>query len=516
MTTDLISSKNLYEDLNKAVILEGINGMTPELKSMIEGSPIELQRAMILTVMEENNPEHRLLCSKIRRVVEANKTGETKHIAEVVKMLREYVKVSPTEVKTMGEVMTPIELVEEMLDTLPYEVWTNPNLKWLDPCNGVGTFISVVVKRLMKGLEGFQPNAELRYKHIIENMIYIAELQAKNVFLYLYAFDPEDRYALNIFNGSYLSEEFDRHMKFWGVEKFDVIVMNPPYNESKEGKRTFQSSTLWDKFVIKTINELKEGGYLVAVHPDGWRSFGGIYNDVKNILKSKQMLYLEVHNTTDGIKTFGVSTAYDFYCLHNVPNTMFTKIKCENKIIKTEDGELKNIGGKIERVDISKMEFIPNGMYKEFEKLIAKEGEERVDMSLRRYDYDHKKDHTSKEQTEEFKYPIVYLTYKDGSINFWYSNTNQKGHFGISKVIWSNGSGTTPIIDEKGEYGMSEYCFAIIDEPKNLQFIKKAMENPDFTKLMSFSDGKTGVGMHKYNYKAIALFRKDFWKEFMY
>ena len=121
------------------------------------------------------------------------------HIKDVVTMLREYVKVSKTEVKTMGEVMTPISLVEEMLDTLPYDVWTNPNLKWLDPCGGVGTFFSVVIERLMKGLISFQPDEKLRYKHILENMIYTCELQAKNLFLFLYAFDPKDEYAWNIY-----------------------------------------------------------------------------------------------------------------------------------------------------------------------------------------------------------------------------------------------------------------------------------------------------------------------------
>ena len=343
MTTE---HKNLYEDIIEDMILEGIKGMTPELKKIIKDAPVEKQRELILNFMEENNPEHRLLCGEIRKVVLNNKTSEYKHISSLVKMLRDYVKVSDVEVKPMGEVMTPIELVEEMLDTLPYEVWTNPNLKWLDPCNGVGTFVSVIIKRLMKGLETFEPNAELRYKHIMENMIYTAELQSKNVFLYMYAFDPEDRYALNVFNGSYLSEEFDRHMKFWGVEKFDVIVMNPPYQEQKEGNTKTQS--LWDKFVIKTINQVIEGGYLVAVHPDKWRNVDGMYKNIQNILKSKQLLYLEIHDRADGVKTFGVQTTYDFYCLHNVPNTMFTKIKCHD--------------GRIERADLSKLEYIPNSL----------------------------------------------------------------------------------------------------------------------------------------------------------
>ena len=466
MTTE---HKNLYEDIIEDMILEGIKGMTPELKKIIKDAPVEKQRELILNFMEENNPEHRLLCGEIRKVVLNNKTSEYKHISSLVKMLRDYVKVSDVEVKTMGEVMTPIELVEEMLDTLPYEVWTNPNLKWLDPCNGVGTFVSVIIKRLMKGLETFEPDAELRYKHIMENMIYTAELQSKNVFLYMYAFDPEDRYALNVFNGSYLSEEFNRHMKFWGVEKFDVIVMNPPYQELKEGNT--KSQALWDKFVIKTISQLIEGGYLVAVHPDGWRDLGKGFDKVKTILKSKQILYLELHNDIDGEKTFKAQTAFDFYCLHNVPTTMFTKIKFQD--------------GSVERADISKIPFIPNGMYNEFQKLFAKNGDEKVNV-IRNSSYHHQRPHMQKQQNDEFKYPCVYNTMKDGTINFWYSNVNNKGHFNISKVIWSNGGASMPIIDANGEYGVTEFSYAIVDELKNLSFIQKAMLNPDFIKLMSF------------------------------
>ena len=497
MKTEL---KNTYEDLIQEMIIDGINGMTPEMKSLIQNAPVEKRRSMILTVLEENNIEHRLLCDKIHKTVSVDDYSEINHIKDVVTMLRDYVKISATDVKTKGEVMTPITLVEEMLDTLPYEVWTNPNLKWLDPCNGVGTFFSVVIERLMKGLESFEPDENLRYKHIVENMIYACELQAKNLFLFLYAFDPKDEYALNVFNGSYLTEDFNKQMEFWGVDKFDVIVMNPPYQTLKEGNR--KSQPLWDKFVVKTISQLVEGGYLVAVHPDGWRRVTGDFLVVKQLLKSKQLLFLEVHNTDDGIKTFGANTTYDFYCLHNVPNTMFTKIKC--------------MDGTTQRVDISKMEFIPNGMYKEFEKLVAKNNEEKVNMLYSRSAYgNYKKEQMSKIQTIEHIYPCIYLTYKDGSYKLFYSNTREKGHFGIPKVIWSNGGASTPIIDENGEFGVMNFACSIIDDVKNLPFIQKAMLTPEFMKLMSFSDGITGVGRHRYNFKAISLFRKDFWKEFL-
>jgi len=281
----------------------------------------------------------------------------------------------------------------------------------------------------------------------------------------------------------------------WGVEKFDLILGNPPYNDGSGNMGS--SHTLWDKFVIKSFDILKKEQYLVFVHPDGWRNLGNGFDKVKNLLKTKQMLYLEIHDKGDGIKTFGASTTYDFYCVKNNDQINFnTKIKC--------------IDNTVENINISKLNFIPNGMYDSFQKLIAKNGEETVNV-VRSCTYHTQKNYISKEKNDIFKYPCVYVTYKDGSIQFRYSSINNKGHFGIPKVIWSNGI-STPIVDMNGEYGMTEFSYAIFDDVENLEKIKKAMLNPEFIKLMSFSDGMTG---HRYNYKAISLFRKDFWKEFI-
>jgi Eco57I restriction-modification methylase len=493
MTTE---QKNIYEDLIEGMIIDGINGMTPELKKMIKTAPIEQQRSMILEILEENNPEHRILVGEIKKLIKRGIVGEMDYIKKVVQMLREYVKVSDVEVKKFGEIMTPIELVEEMLDTLPPTVWMSPNLKWLDPCNGVGTFISVVVQRLMKGLEWTIPNEEARYKHIIENMIYICELQPKNIFLYLYAFDPENRYALNIHNGSFLDKGFNDRMGEWGIEKFDVIVMNPPYQEQKEGNRKTQ--TLWDKFIFKTIENLNEGGYLTAVHPSGWRNVDGMFKDIQKLLRSKQILYLEFHNEKDGLKTFGAETRYDFYCLQNVSCTLNTKVKCQD--------------GKIERVDISKLEFIPNGMFDLFKKCLPKNGEDVVKI-LRDSSYHTQRPHMSKVQTDEFKYPCVYTVKKGDNKTLWYSNSNKNGHFNIPKFIWSNfriSSGGT-IIDINGEYGLTQFAYAIIDSPENLSHIKKAFDSELFRELME----NCSFSYLSINPKPISLFRKDFWMDFI-
>ena len=209
------------------------------------------------------------------------------------------------------------------------------------------------------------------------------------------------------------------------------------------------------------------------------------------------MLYLEVHNKKDGIKRFGAETTYDFYCLHNVPNTMFTRIKC--------------MDGTIQRVDISKMEFIPNGMYNMFQNLVAKNKSDRVNF-IGDSSYHTQREYVSNEQTNEFNYPCVYMIRNNGDIEFKYSNNNKNGHFGIPKVIFGNGRANPPVVDKDGKYGMTQFAFAIVDDVENLERIKEAMLNPEFIKLMYYSGGNNS---YRYNKNIIATFRKDFWKEFL-
>jgi len=93
-----------------------------------------------------------------------------------------------------------MELVNEMLDTLPKEVWKNPNLKWLDPAAGMGNFPVAVYMRLMEGLKDVKgyKDEEKRRKHILKNMLYMVELDKTNVFMMKKIFCGK-KYKLNIF-----------------------------------------------------------------------------------------------------------------------------------------------------------------------------------------------------------------------------------------------------------------------------------------------------------------------------
>lgn len=489
-----IEKKQQFEDLIDAMMIEEVAGLDSELKTKLQGLPVDKKRIGILSILDKD----RGLFMKIHNQINSTDFNKTDHIKNVVNMMRDYVKVGEVEKKTLGEVMTPISLVNDMLDTLPAEVWKNPNLKWLDPCGGCGIFSSVIIERLMTNLDISESDEE-RYRHIVENMLYVGELQPKNMFLHLCAFDPRDEYSLNVYCGSFLDEGFDNHMKnVWGVDKFDVIVGNPPYQMQKEGFKKTQP--LWHLFVQKGLSLLIENGYMTMVHPSGWRNVDGVFKETQKLMLSKDILYLEIHSVEDGIKTFGAETRYDFYCLRNSNNSVLTTIKGQD--------------GVIEKLDVSKMEFIPNGMFETIFNLVAKDGEEKVQILHSFSAYETRKPHMSKEQNEEFKYPVLSIVRKNGEIENIWSNTNLNGHFLIPKVVWSNTRLTSigVFIDNNGSYGLTQFNYGLVDSVENLHLIANVIKSEKFIELMKNSILGSFPSL---NYKIIALFRKDFWKEFI-
>lgn len=140
--------------------------------------------------------------------------------------------------------------------------------------------------------------------------------------------------------------------------------------------------------------------------------------------------------------------------------------------------------------------------------------EERVNLLYSRIYYATDKPHMSRIQTDEFKYPCVYTIGMNGNLTLCYSSTNNNGHFGIPKLIWTNGA-SVPIIDYTGEYGLTQFAYSIIENVDKLPLIQQAMLSEKFITMMSWSNGTIGKGNHKYNHQLIKLFRKDFWKYFL-
>src|SRR5690554_5707439 len=70
------------------------------------------------------------------------------------------------------EVFTPPNLVNDMLDLLPVELWNNPEARFLDPVSKSGVFLREIAKRLMSGLESQIPDRQDRVNHIFTKQLF--------------------------------------------------------------------------------------------------------------------------------------------------------------------------------------------------------------------------------------------------------------------------------------------------------------------------------------------------------
>jgi type I restriction-modification system DNA methylase subunit len=107
--------------------------------------------------------------------------------------------------KDNDEVFTPPHLIEKMLDKLDPAVWSDPTKTWLDPCAGLGNFSVLILKRLMEGLKDWEPNEELRKKHILEKQLYHVEMNPESVKRLQRILNPEGKYNLNIKCSNFLT-----------------------------------------------------------------------------------------------------------------------------------------------------------------------------------------------------------------------------------------------------------------------------------------------------------------------
>ena len=103
---------------------------------------------------------------------------------------------------------------------------------------------------------------------------------------------------------------------------------------------------------------------------------------------------------------------------------------------------------------------------------------------------------------------IIILDY-----NFrYYSKINNKGHFGISKVIFGESGINNTVIDMDGKYGMTQGAIAIIVNNKTeAENISKALLSKNFNNLIK----SCIIGNFRIEWRLFTYFKKDFWKQFI-
>jgi hypothetical protein len=182
---------------------------------------------------------------------------------EIEEFINKHLPVKNLEKAKYGEVFTPSALINTMLDQFPTSCWSNPDLKWLDPCCGTGNFLVHVYQRLIAGLENVIPNLSKRSSHIIENMIFMFELNKKNCDICRQLF------------GQNANIECLDFLEYNKETMFDCIVGNPPFQDDSTVGGTGGKSKLYERIFIKSLTILKDDGYLSFLVPDNMLSGNG-------------------------------------------------------------------------------------------------------------------------------------------------------------------------------------------------------------------------------------------------
>jgi hypothetical protein len=415
---------------------------------------------------------------------------------EISQFIKENLKIDAKKKDKFGEVPTPEQLINQMLDKLPKKIWRDPHRKWLDPATGIGSFQIIVYQRLFQELESWEPDSEKRRIHIIENMLFMYELNPKNVEKVKSFFGENAR----IVKGDFLESQHDN--------KYDIILGNPPFNDNQEasGKKGGGDS-LWPDFVLKSLHLLNPKGYLVFVHPASWRKPDSDNSKTNGLFQKmaveKQMDYLEIHSKSDGVKMFGVQTRYDWYVLQNTPCFKSTTILDET--------------GKLNVIDLRKWDFLPNCYYSEIKQFLSKKREKCLDVIYSRNQFGTDKGWVSETKQGSFKYPVVHSTPSHGPRIYW-SNTKTPDirtsiqMFGVKKVIFGETGINNVLLDIDGKYGMTQGAIGIkIGSAKEGFIMKEAMESHKFQNILK----ALSFGNFRIDWRVFLYFKKDFYKYFL-
>ncbi len=127
-----------------------------------------------------------------------------------------------------AEAFTPPEWVDAQLDKFDPAIWSDPTKTNIDFCAGKGNYPIRVVRRFFNGLAESIPNEEERLRHIVENQIFMCEMQTISVNFIRNKFTfGLDNMKINLFHGNSLDLPNDWFDKPWSTR--EKIMKDHPY-----------------------------------------------------------------------------------------------------------------------------------------------------------------------------------------------------------------------------------------------------------------------------------------------
>lgn len=369
----------------------------------------------------------------------------------LIEFIKKYEGLSKTESKLFGEVFTPQALIEEILDTLPDDVWSNKDLKWLDPAVGIGNFPAAILNRLMEGLKDIIVDSDERRKWILEEMLYMGDISTKNLFLLYQLFDQNNEFKLNVFRGDFLSEKFDKHMKeVWGLDGFDLVVGNPPYQEDG----ATGDNKLYLKFISKILNN-SNNKYLLFVTPK--KVIENFISSKNRDYMSKKFNFIKLSLDTPSLYFNNIGSSFCYFLLKNYNkennNTEIEFLSGKKRnIIYGNIYNFKKIPSFLDKITLSilnktvfdkKDNFNLSVMVKENGNQLRIRGKQIDDKIV------------SDIEDDLYKYKLIDKLKSKGITSYFFTE-KLKGHDSKKVLLSKGGSYTFPLFDNKGEMSASD------------------------------------------------------------
>lgn len=392
-----------------------------------------------------------------------------------------------------AEIFTPHTLRKEMINMIPINFWSSPK-KVFEPCVGKGAFLVEIIKMFMTGLQELISNPEERYKHIIEECIYFADINPINVDICKNCIDNENKYNLNYYIGNLLQKSLDIN-DYFQTNGFDLVITNPPYQQSN---CKASGNTIYQKFIQLSLNKwCTPNGYMAFVNPPSWRKPNtkrcknfGMY---KLMCIDNQLMYLNINTKKNGMEVFGAGTRFDYYLIQKQKAHLKTTI-------------ISSLNTK-HSIEVYKYEWLPNAYFDNVFELLANDNEPKCKLYTDPF-YSTRKPFVSETKTNEFKHILVYTTPKSGTRYLYTSLKTDRAFFGIPKVILGRNGIHTPVNDYKAEYGIAgnSVCIPISSKQQGDQIIS-FLKSPEFIKIIK----AISYSLFSVEIRAFHYFRDNFW-----